>query len=519
MNSTAWLRRWFAPLCAIALLSSICAVLARESTAAEWAEMRSAANSITKEEVKTFVDVLADDTFEGREAGSRGGRAAGNYLMKEFERHGLIPAGDSKGYFQSFNGSARNILGLVEGNDEQLKQQVIVVGAHYDHVGYGRATNSFGPFGYVHNGADDNASGVSGLLEVMAAVKQLPQPPKRSILFALWDAEEQGLLGSQHWLANPTIPTSRIVLVINLDMIGRLRNSKLEVMGSRSSANLRRTVSLANRDQALEVDFTYKMKADSDHWPFYSRSIPILMFHTGLHGEYHRPSDDAHLINSDGIASVAKVVLLSAVQLADTPLPIKFRPTARNEHAGSGAALEQPITPQPARYGMPFQVEPGDPPRFVLSGVTPGSAAEKAGLKAGDRLVAFQGEPIADERKLRLELLAARGEVTLQVERAGSEVPIEIKVTPAGQPVRIGFTWRVDEAEPQAVILTQVIYGSAAHVAGLRLRDRIYEVNGQSFTGSDDFMKALLAQVGPIDLLVERSGKVQTIRLEPLPAM
>jgi regulator of sigma E protease len=165
---------------------------------------------------------------------------------------------------------------------------------------------------------------------------------------------------------------------------------------------------------------------------------------------------------------------------------------------------------------MPFKVEPGEPPQFVLTGVGPGSAAEKAGLKAGDRLVAFQGKPIADERQLRLELLAASGEVAFQVERAGAEEPLEIRITPAGQPVRIGFTWRVDEAEPQAAILTQIIYGSAAHVAGLRLRDRVCEVNGQSFSGSDELMKLLLSQQGPIDLVIERGGKVQTIRLEPL---
>ena len=204
---------------------------------------------------------------------------------------GLAPAGDGGTYFQSFNGASRNILGLVEGSDPQLKQQVILLGAHYDHVGYGRANNSFGPCGYIHNGADDNASGVAGLLEVVDAVKQLPTPPKRSILFALWDGEEQGLLGSRHWVGRPTVALSRVAVAINMDMIGRLQESAaLEVYGTRTAAGLRRLVSEANGEaKRWTIDFDWKLKSDSDHWPFYERRIPILMFHTGLHERLSPP--------------------------------------------------------------------------------------------------------------------------------------------------------------------------------------------------------------------------------------
>ena len=187
MFTTARARRRFAPHYSLLVFPAILVGLGSFSPAAEWAEMLSAANSITKEEVKTFVDVLADDSFEGREAGSRGGRAAGNYLMKEFEKHGLVPAGDSKGYFQSFNGSARNILGLVEGSDEQLKQQVVVIGAHID------------AWGAV---ADDNVSGTTSILAAARAIRAAAaagNPPRRTIVIAGWDGEEWGLLGSTEW--------------------------------------------------------------------------------------------------------------------------------------------------------------------------------------------------------------------------------------------------------------------------------------------------------------------------------
>jgi hypothetical protein len=484
--------------------------------ASEGAALATAAASITPEELKGHIDVLADDTFEGREAASRGGRAAGNYLHKAFESHGLAPAGDEGTYFQTFNGQMRNVLGLVEGSDPELRQQVIVVGAHYDHVGYGRRTNSFGPLGYIHNGADDNASGVAGLLEVVDAIKTLPQPPRRSILFALWDGEEQGLLGSRYFVSRPTVPLGQVVLVINIDMIGRMRDGKLDVYGTRSARGLRRLVSEANAQviDAATIDFGWKMKSDSDHWPFYERRIPVLMFHTGLHEDYHRPSDDAHLINHEGLTSAAQLVFHTVVLLADADQPPRWREGALAESPSVRTQLEQASPPQPPRYGLPYEFQPGDPPRVVLTGVTPGSPAEKAGLRAGDQLLAFQGQTIRDEVRFRLALLAASGETTLLVRREGTETPLLVKLTPVGDPVRIGITWRIDDAEPTAAIVTQVVFGSAAHAAGLALKDRIYAVGGQPFASQDEFTTLLSTLPGPLDLLIERDGKLQTFSLD-----
>ena len=159
------------------------------STRAADADARIAAlRSITTEDVKEYVGALADDTFEGRESGSRGNRAAGIYVVDHLKKFGVRGGGAKDSFYQTWD-NYHNILGLIEGRDPTLKDEVIVISAHFDHVGYGNSRNSLGPVGHIHNGADDNASGVAGMLEVADAVCRLAEKPKRSILFAFWDGE------------------------------------------------------------------------------------------------------------------------------------------------------------------------------------------------------------------------------------------------------------------------------------------------------------------------------------------
>jgi hypothetical protein len=488
-------------------------VLVEPAGAVDRDVLAAAAASITAAEAKTYVDVLSDDTFEGRETGSRGGRAAGNYVLKAIEQLGAAPMGEGGTYFQAFHAASRNILGLVEGSDPRLKEQVIVIGAHYDHVGYGTARNSYGPTGYIHNGADDNASGVAGLLEVLDAVKRLPQAPRRSLLFAFWDSEEGGLHGSRTWISRPTVPLSRVVLNINMDMIGRMKNNRIELLGSRTAPGLRRLVSEANGAGPTTIDFDWKIKPDSDHWPFYEHRIPYLMFHTGLHGDYHRPSDDAHLVNHEGLATIAKMIFEFAIRLADEERVPSFREAARNETGSSPASLEQAVAPQPPRFGLPFRIEAGDEPKFIVTALTAGSAAEKSGFRAGDRLLEFQGEPIRDDARFRLQLLAASGETAFLVQRVGSDTPLLLKMTPAGDPIRVGITWRLDDGEPGTAIVTQVIYGSAAHAAGVKFADRLYTIGGVSFRTQDDLLKLLSTARSPLELLLERDGRLRPATL------
>jgi len=485
-----------------------------QSEAADASEVAAATRSITRDETKQHIDILADDTFEGREMGSRGSHAAANYLAKAFEEYRLKPAGDRGSYFQAFNGRLRNVLGLLEGSDPELKNEVIILGAHYDHVGYGKATNSFGPFGYIHNGADDNASGVAGLLEVVEAFKQLPTAPKRSILFALWDGEEAGLLGSKHWIANPTIPLDRVMLKINIDMIGRLTNDRLEIYGARTSTNLRQIISRANAENPIEIDFNWKMKADSDHYPFFERSIPTLMFHTGLHKDYHRPSDDAHLINNEGVERVARLCFLTIEQLANSQERKTFRTISRQENVITQARLEAPAQVPASRFGIGWRKHPETGELYVTQ-IVPGAPAERSGIRIGDKLLSYNAAPVTEQDQFHLQLLAASGPSLFKVQRPNEDSPREITITPAGPPVRVGLTWRQDDAEPKSAIVSHVIAGSAADQAGIKIKDRIYAVNDQPFASGDEFAELLKAR-GPLELLVERGGRQRKVSLKTL---
>ena len=421
------------------ILLVIC-LAASQTRPAVAAELMSAAHAtIRAAEAARHVNTLADDAFEGREGGTRGGRAAGSYVVEQLQQLGLEPAGDGGSFFQSFGGM-RNILALLRGSDPELSRQLIVVGAHYDHVGYGNEANSYGPFGYVHNGADDNASGVAGLLELAAALEHLPNRPKRSILIAFWDGEEKGLLGSYHFLrVKPSALTGmQTVFSINLDMIGRLRDRRLEVYGARTSPGLRAAVVQANNDPAvragLELAFDWDITDDSDHYPFIAAGIPTVMFHTGLHDQYHRPSDDVQLVNMDGIEPVARLTLGFVTMLADEPSPRPFRQQCRAESNATKRALEapapEPVAANRGRWGIGSRPDPCEPSAPVVVRVSPGSPAANGGLLPGDRLIAVDGVEAADQETLLARLKAAADTVTVDIDRRGSFMRLTLTTPP-----------------------------------------------------------------------------------------
>ena len=471
-----------------------------------------AAATISAETLQQHVNVLADDQFEGREAGSRGGSAAGVYLMKELANLKLKPAGDENGYFQDF-GAGRNILAVLPGSDEKLKDEIVIVGGHYDHVGYGTRSNSFGPFGYVHNGADDNASGVAGVLEVAEALCQLEQPPKRSILFAFWDGEENGLVGSQHFVRNPTVAFERIAFAFNVDMIGQLRDDNLEVFGVRSSKGLRRIVSEQNTDAGLKLKFSWELKANSDHHSFFAYGIPTLMFHTGLHDRYHRPSDDADTVNKAGMERVSRLLFRTVAAVAQQPTRMRFRQEARVETESHRKSLEAPSAGQPSRLGLAWRRKRNGQIEVIHTE----GPAERAGISVGDVLTQFNGDPLPDDDTLRLKVLYAKSPVAWSL-AVDDDSARQIDVPLNGDPVRIRFSWRADNADDSPATVTLVRTSSAAELAGVVVGDRIIAVNGETFSGSNDLIDKLVTLPSPIQIRLENKGQIRTVELNPLPS-
>jgi hypothetical protein len=331
---------------------------------------------------------------------------------------------------------------MKRGSDPELRNEYIVIGAHYDHVGYGSRRNSFGTIGRIHNGADDNASGVSVLLETMEAFAKSGITTRRSILFAFWDCEERGLVGSRYWVKHPTVPIEQVKLAITLDMVGRLRNGQLYLLGSRSGFGMRRLFSGALNDNRsagpLWLDFSWELHENSDHWSFLERSIPVALVHTGLHDDYHRSSDDADKVNRDGMREIGRYLFHALVKVANEEKLPKFRSKVLHETINKQRAFEQPL------------------PRATLDDWP-------------------------------------------------SDLP---------RP-RLGIGWREDDAEPGSVFLTRIVPGTPADEAGLKVHDRIYELNGRPFEDADAFQSAVTAQLDggapELTLLIERRGDVRTV--------
>lgn len=501
------------------VLSAVVIFVAAAHARAAGTTVGTATSSISAGDLRRHVEVLADDMLEGREAGSRGGHAAAHYLGREFQKHRLAGGAAPRSYYQTFGNQYRNILGLLEGSDPKLKRELIVVSAHYDHVGYGNAQNSFGPTGFIHNGADDNASGAAAIVELVEAFSQLEPRPARSILFALWDGEEKGLLGSEHWVAHPTWPLAQVRAMLNLDMVGRLRQEKIELYGGRTSAGLRRLVSTNNAAANLLFDFSWTMREDSDHFSFYKRGVPVLMFHTGLHGDYHRPSDDVEKLDFTGMQRLTQMLFGLVRQLADEPRLAPFRSAARSESASVQQWRERPLPPLGGRLGVTWNPADERAARGLrVTRVTAGSAAARAGVRPGDRIVHFAGREVRDGASFRAAVLAAKSPAVLTVDRGGAAQPLELRVQLAGQPLRLGISWRLDDAEPGVVILARVVPDSPAARAGLRVHDRLYEVGGQSFATEAEFRQLVSdPSAEHLELLAERQGRLQTVRLELAP--
>jgi hypothetical protein len=321
-------------------------------------------------------------------------------------------------------GATANIIGVVEGTDPKLKDEYIVIGAHMDHLGLGYQGGSLysGKLPAIHYGADDNASGTAGLLEL--AQYFAANPTKRSLLFMAFSGEELGLLGSAHYTRQPVIPLEKIVAMLNMDMIGRLRDDQLSVIGADSSPAWRPLLEALNAEAGFNLTMGGGFGGGgSDHASFLARKIPVLFFFTGMHREYHTPADKPETINAPGAARVVRLVANVAEHIANAPeRPAFSEPQAAPRRTGGP---ERGIRTYVGT--IPDYSEDGKGLR--LSGVREGSPAQRAGLRSGDVIIRFGDQKVESiyDYMDALNRYKPGDTVTVVVLRDGKEM--ELKLT------------------------------------------------------------------------------------------
>ncbi len=291
-------------------------------------------------------------------------------------------------------GEAFNVVGLLRGSDPDSQRTAIVVGAHYDHLGRGGAGSLASGSGEIHNGADDNASGVAALCEIAGAMASAPLPPARSVVFIAFTGEEKQLLGSTYYVNHPLWPLAATRAMINIDMIGRGRDREILVAGVGTSPRFRALVEEATAASRLTPVVNEGGYGPSDHTPFYSRNIPVLFFFTAPHEDYHRPTDDWEKLDFGFLESATTMIASLAGKLGGEQAPIEFARAdgglPRGGHGGGEGYGSRGYGPY---LGTVPDFTPAE--RGVrLSGVREGSPAAAAGIQGGDIIVGWNGRPI-----------------------------------------------------------------------------------------------------------------------------
>jgi hypothetical protein len=334
-----------------------------------------------------------------------------------------------------------NVVGHLPGNDPDLAGEYVLVGAHMDHLGEGMNTGSRGGAdarGDIHNGADDNASGTAGVLGLARVLAGQREELRRTVVFVLYSGEEWGLLGSRHFAEEPPLPLEGLVAAINMDMIGRSVDGYVAIEGVGTSAGFSDLVVRAHDELGLALDLHLAEGAtgNSDHAAFMEKDVPVINFFTGLHDDYHRPSDDSDKINVEtgaAIASMAGRLALLISSSDERPLFVDVggAETGHPAVATAEAGEEGDEPPATSGYRVVFGTSPdmgyqkGDGVR--ISSVREGTPAEKCGLLGGDRIVALDGKPVRSLEDYAVLLFAhkvgdeisvtiVRGEETLELE-------------------------------------------------------------------------------------------------------
>jgi hypothetical protein len=317
---------------------------------------------------------------------------------------------------------AFNVAGLLEAGEGKLPG-VLVIGAHYDHLGYGGRYSLAPDKREPHVGADDNASGVAALLEIARHLSEQRAQLKRDVIFLAFSGEEAGVLGSTHFTRQRgDAVMKQVAAMLNLDMVGRLRANQLAVLGSESAEEWGPLIVAACEKARVDCASSGDGYGPSDHSPFYAAGVPVLHFFTGAHSDYHKPSDTPDGVNAAGTARVAQVVSSIALGLGERPA-LTYRkvptPTPRGDLRSFNASLgtvPDYVGPPNGQKGM------------LLAGVRAGGAADQAGLRRGDIIIRLGKHPVGGVEDLMYVLNASKpGEtVTAVVLREGKELRLEV---------------------------------------------------------------------------------------------
>lgn len=312
----------------------------------------------------------------------------------------------------------KNVIGVLEG-EGPLKDETIVIGAHYDHLGHGGDGSLQPGSTEIHNGADDNGSGSAGLLELARRLGARKGKLPRRLVFIAFTGEERGLLGSAHYVKSPLFPIEQTIVMFNLDMIGRMEKSTLTVYGTGTSKFWDNRVDEAGKACGLTLAKKPEGFGPSDHSSFYARKIPVLHAFGGLHPDYHRPSDDVEKLNVPGMRQATDFFDLLINQAIDSPTRMDYIEVKGNAEIGRSGS-------RPYFGSIPdFN---SDQKGFAIMGVAPGGPAEQGGIKAGDVIIELGGQKIGslDDFDLALRKFQAGDQVEVTVRRDGQEVKLKV---------------------------------------------------------------------------------------------
>ncbi|MGB1307626.1 MAG: M28 family peptidase [Oceanihabitans sp.] len=380
--------------------------------------------------IQEDVEVLASDDFEGRQTGTIGEQKAAAYIAKRFQDIGLFAKG-TDGFFQAFNFKPKtnphqkvkytvkdgdstitgtNIVAYIDNKAENT----VIIGAHYDHLGYGAEGSLHRGEKAIHNGADDNASGVAVMLNL--AKRLMKGNTNNNYLFLAFSGEEMGLLGSNYFVKNPTIDTKKANYMINMDMVGRLKkDSTLAVYGVGTSPIFKQTLK-ANNSRFKLVQKESGV-GPSDHTSFYNADIPVLHFFTGQHEDYHKPSDDTERLHYNGMQTISNYIFEIVTDL-DNNGKLPFRKTKNESEDVPRFKVGLGVIPDYLYDGKGMRID----------GISEDKAAQKAGLQKGDIVIKLGDIDVTDMKTYMLALSKfEKGDSTkVKVTRSGKTVEAKI---------------------------------------------------------------------------------------------